>query len=815
MLGDRRVWWGTAAVFAGIGAALFVGGGTATADAGGSAAHSGTSSSHASASSDNSSAATGRHRAVPAAVVSSTRTPKPTAKTVPTAAAAQPAAARRAGSAPAKTLADVLSAFGVSGVTPTTSTPAAATPTTSTPATGTSARPAAAAASPNSAQSVVTPPATNGVTGVKVGHSTLSIPVGGGFNAPADWYFPTQADGSVQANGVIWLQHGFLANKTFYSALATQLAKNTNSIVVAPTLPSFPSFTCGGCTLYGVPMQKAAATMFQGDRSALTISASQAGYQGVLPQDFILAGHSAGGGWSTSVGGYYVDGLAPGAENHLLGVVMYDGVTMNGMLPKAIASLDTLDIPVYQIAAPAQAWNTFGSTTDQLLQLRPDQFDGVVLVNGSHVDAMLGSNPLVDFFAQLVTQRSPSGNTAAGDTLSAGWINDLYVGAGPDAPQYGIYGTAGQPIILGNASAVVLPTPLASQLGPIEKLMKRWTALVMPLLFGGPPSSASITPVAANPTVTLPTANGVTGVKTGNTTLTIQVGSRTYNAPADWYFPTQADGSVQANGIIYLQHGFLASKSFYTVLAKSLAQQTNSIVVATTLPSFAPLGCPTCTINNPAMQQGVADLFLGGRAALTISASSAGYQGTLPEDFTLSGHSAGGGLSVAAGSDYIKSLAPGDTNHLLGVVMFDGVTNGDGLADALATLDGIPVYQIAAPPQPWNAFGQTTTQLIADRPDQFVGVELVNGSHTDSVIGSDPFFDFFAAIFVRPSAPGNASAVHTLAAGWINDFYVAAGPDAPQYGLYGAGGEPIIMGPTAAIVLPTHPVAAAAAAVAA
>ncbi|BBY59388.1 alpha/beta hydrolase family protein [Mycolicibacterium sarraceniae] len=791
MLRNRRIWWGTVAVFAGIGAALLAGSATAAADTGSSAAHSATGNSQASNSSSSSKpspAAADRHRTPRATSVASVRTPQ--------------SGARRTVSSPANALADVLSIFDSTGRATASAVPAASA----------SARPGSAAA--QAAQAVETPPATNGVTGVKVGHSTLTIPVNGGFNAPADWYFPTQADGTVQANGVIWLQHGFLADKSFYSSLATQLAKDTNSIVVAPTLPSFPQLTCRGCTLYGVPMQQAAATMFLGDRSALNISASQAGYLGTLPESFILAGHSAGGGWSTSVGGYYVDDLAPGDDNHLLGVVMFDGVTMNGTLPQAIASLDTLDIPVYQIAAPAQMWNTFGTTTDQLLQLRPDQFDGVVLVNGSHVDSMLGSNPLVDFFAQLVTQRSPKGNTSAVDTLSTGWINDLYVGAGPDAPQFGLYGTAGQPIILGNASGVVLPTPLASQLGPVETLVKKWTAVFMPLIFGGPPSSAPVTPAGANPpavnpAVTSPTPNGVTGVKTGNTTLTIQVGSRTYNAPADWYFPTRADGSVQANGIIYLQHGFLASKSFYTVLARSLAQQTNSIVVATTLPSFAPLTCPTCTINNPAMQQGVADLFLGNRAALNISASQAGYQGTLPEDFTLSGHSAGGGLAVTAGSDYVKSLPPGADNHLLGVVMYDGVSNSDSFAGLLDTLDGIPVYQIAAPPQPWNAFGQTTKDLIAARPDQFVGVELVHGSHTDSVIGSDPFFDFLAAIFVRPSAPGNATAVHTLAAGWINDFYVAAGPDAPQYGLYGPAWQPIIMGQTAAIVLPTQPAAAA------
>ncbi len=798
MFRDRRVWWGAVAVFAGIGAGLLTGSATAAADTAGSPGHSGApSTSQGSATRSTPAAGTGKHRTAVAAVVSGPRA-KPAAKITPK-------AAPKASSRPAaKLLTGVLS---VLGVTP------PATGSTTPPATGTSARPAAGSAP--AASAVVTPPATNGVTGVKVGHSTLTIPVNGGFNAPADWYFPTQADGSVQANGVIWLQHGFLANKTFYSALATQLAQDTNSIVVAPTLPSFGQLRCGGCTLYGPSMQKAAATMFLGDRSALTISASQAGYEGVLPADFVLAGHSAGGGWSTSVGGYYVDALAPGDENHLLGVVMYDGVTMNGTLPQAIASLDTRDIPVYQIAAPAQMWNTFGTTTDQLLALRPDQFDGVVLVKGSHVDAMLGSNPLIDFASQLVTKRSPPGATSAVYTLSSGWINDFYVGAGPDAPQFGIYGPAGRPIILGNAAAVVLPTPLASQLGPIEKLMKKWTALVMPLIFGGSANPAAIVPVAGSPAVTVPTPNGVTGVRTGNTSLTIAVGSRTYNVPADWYFPTQADGSVQATGIIYLQHGFLATKSFYTVLARSLAQQTNSTVVTTTLPSFAPLTCPTCRINDPAMQQGVADLFLGERAALVISAANAGYQGTLPQDFTLAGHSAGGGLAVAAGGKYLTSLAPGADNHLLGVVMFDGVANGNGLADALAALDGIPVYQIAAPAQPWNAFGRTTTQLIAERPDQFVGVELVNGSHVDSVIGSDPFFDFFAELIVRRAVPGNPSAVHTLAAGWINDFYVGAGPAAPQFGLYGNAGEPIIMGPTAAIVLPTQPGVAAAAAIAA
>lgn len=366
------------------------------------------------------------------------------------------------------------------------------------PVSATSATPTASVGSTpakavRAARAALGAPATNGVTGVKVGHSRLNIPCGpGGYTAPADWYFPTQADGSVQAQGVIWSQHGFLADKSFYSALDAQLAQRTNSIVVAPTLTSNP-LACAGCWLSGAPMHQAVADMFLGDRAALNISANAAGYQGTLPEKFVLAGHSAGGGFAASVAGYTVDNHA--ADNgNLLGVVMFDGVSMNGALPTALASLDTLDIPVYQIAAPAQPWNAYGITTDQLLALRPNQFDGVVLVNGSHVDSMLGSNPIIDFAAQLVTKFSPPGNTAAVYTLSTGWINDMYVGAGPDNPQYGLYGSAGQPIIMGEAAAIVLPTPEANRLSPLDRLLKAWTTAVLPLLFGGQPAGPPAQP---------------------------------------------------------------------------------------------------------------------------------------------------------------------------------------------------------------------------------------------------------------------------------------------------------------------------------
>ena len=285
------------------------------------------------------------------------------------------------------------------------------------------------------------PGTPDGVTGVREGTSYLEIPVGPhGYDAPARWYFPTQADGSVDARGVIYLQHGFLGTGGWYGDLAIALAEGTDSIVVVPTVSSFP--LPGGASLSGTQMQQAVATLFLGNETALNTSASQAGYHGTLPQNFMLAGHSAGGGLATLAGGDYVADLgANTANNHLLGVVMFDGVANNSSaFAAAVANLQTLNIPDYVVAAPPQAWNAYGATTNELVSLYPGQFVGVELVNGSHVDSLLGDKPVVDFLAQALIKYSPGGNTAAVYTLATGWIDDIYAGAGPTDPIYGLYG---------------------------------------------------------------------------------------------------------------------------------------------------------------------------------------------------------------------------------------------------------------------------------------------------------------------------------------------------------------------------------------
>lgn len=297
--------------------------------------------------------------------------------------------------------------------------------------------------------------AANTVSGVRTGSARLDIPVGEKtLKTRADWYFPTQSGGSVDATGVIYLQHGFMGRKFFYSSLAKDLSQQTNSIVVVPNIPSFPSLRCGGCWLNGVQTQQAVADLFLGSENELLTSAVAAGFTGDLPEDFVLTGHSAGGGLAAAAGGYYEDD--PDNGGNLRGVVMFDGFAFKNVVPEALTRLG--DIPVYQIAAPPQAGNLFGATTKELVTARPGQFVGVTLAGGSHVDSLLGGNLVIDLLSQLVTRFSAPGNTAAVYTLASGWINDLYQGLGP-ADGAGIYGAPDQYLVLGDTSAVVLSPP--------------------------------------------------------------------------------------------------------------------------------------------------------------------------------------------------------------------------------------------------------------------------------------------------------------------------------------------------------------------
>ena len=242
---------------------------------------------------------------------------------------------------------------------------------------------------------------------------------------------------------------------------------------------------------------------------------------------------------------------------------------------------------------------------------------------------------------------------------------------------------------------------------------------------------------------------------------TLQIGD--IEVPADWYFPDTDEPA----GIIYLQHGFMATAGFYSATAAYLAEKTLSIVVAPTLTwnIFDIDGYPLMLSRT---HRAVADLFTGDRAALNASAHAAGYHKTLPSRVVLAGHSAGGGLAVGVA----RYLADRDaTDDLAGVVMLDGVGFGDHLLSDLAKIPrDIPVYNLAGEPYGWNDFGGASTDLAEARPGEFTGVLVNGGLHADAMQSSSPMIQFASYLATGFSKPWNVAAGEMLSAGWISDM---------------------------------------------
>lgn len=290
-------------------------------------------------------------------------------------------------------------------------------------------------------------------------------------------------------------------------------------------------------------------------------------------------------------------------------------------------------------------------------------------------------------------------------------------------------------------------------------------------------------------------------------TSTLDMPGTNQTVRADWYFPEDPDS---ATGVIYLQHGFMATGPMYSYTAAYLAENTNSIVVVPTISSNL-FDADGQWIGGEPMQQSVADLFADDRPELTASASAAaGHPVTLPTKFVLVGHSLGGMLVTGAAGRMVDN---GAVDNLAGVVLLDAVDTHNDMPEALDELSGAnyrPVLLISSEPYVWNNNGTVGQELQAARPGEFNGVMLVGGRHIDGLQGGNPILQFAEYLVAGFSQPQNVGAVKTISAGWINDMYNGTGT-----GVHGAPQErieiPTPSGTATAVVLPftsTDPVQA-------
>ncbi|MHC9295113.1 hypothetical protein ACRCUN_21830 [Mycobacterium sp. LTG2003] len=319
--------------------------------------------------------------------------------------------------------------------------------------------------------------------GSEVTVRSSSLEITEGRTVPADWYYP---EGDEPPERMILLQHGFLGVSAMYSYTAANLAEQTNSVVVVPTYSS-NRFVRDGFWLGDDQVYRATAELFLGDREALTASALAAGYAdqygpGVpLPDAFVLVGHSLGAGVVAGAAGYYADAVtSSGDVNHLAGVVLLDGAPPGDTLPDALDKLDQLGtyVPVLELGAPREN----RSVDAALVEHRPGMFNGVVLTDGKHLDAMQGGTPLIQLLSHLFYGFSTPQNESASQTVIAGWVNDMFAnridastGQCEGAGCAGIYGDPGQTIALptpaGPTSAVVIggsaPAPATTVFEPM------------------------------------------------------------------------------------------------------------------------------------------------------------------------------------------------------------------------------------------------------------------------------------------------------------------------------------------------------------
>ena len=287
---------------------------------------------------------------------------------------------------------------------------------------------------------------------VTVRQSSLTIDVAGGLTVPAYWYFPADAS----PDRLILLQHGFLASAPMYSYTAAQLAQNTHSIVVTLSLSSNFLDVYGAWT-GGDPMHRAIAELFEGDRTALTASATAAAGRAVtLPTRFVLAGHSAGGGLALGVANH----LDAESLGNLAGILMFDGVAMGTVTAADLIASLPADLPIMQIAGWSYGWNLYGDTTLALSQVRSGRFNGVELSGGRHMDSMQNGNLGVQLFVLSLGEFSLPWNVDAIQTLSSSWVNKMFTGATD-------YGTPGQTFTISTADGTATALPLPGSSGSL------------------------------------------------------------------------------------------------------------------------------------------------------------------------------------------------------------------------------------------------------------------------------------------------------------------------------------------------------------
>lgn len=220
-------------------------------------------------------------------------------------------------------------------------------------------------------------------------------------------------------------------------------------------------------------------------------------------------------------------------------------------------------------------------------------------------------------------------------------------------------------------------------------------------------------------------------------------------------------------GWVYLQHGFFRNKSNMAATARALSSGALELESGQRF-EFPALRVLTVQVGNmaggnPSLARRVAERLASG--SLDVALTSAPSV-TLPDNFVVAGHSAGGLFATYMGDRLVELGASG----FQGVVLLDPVDARSAMQNNMQSIidSGKAVYSVLANASRCNSQNNAVAPL-RNVSSPFVGVKLTDNSHHFDAEGKGA--SGFATLFCSGRlGDKNQNILRTLTQGWANDM---------------------------------------------
>jgi hypothetical protein len=250
-------------------------------------------------------------------------------------------------------------------------------------------------------------------------------------SVPVRWYIPTGTP-----TGLVWLQHGFARTADNLRVLASSYA-DSGLLVAATSLDAISVSGCGvafNATDNTEFIRDLSLTFAHGNRPhsaverSLAAAARTTGHLAqTVPDSLLFSGHSAGGEFALTAADA-VRTADPADYRRLRGLMLFDPVNsfLGNNFHNSARELGEAGLPIRVIASQPSLSNTFGQGVRWIEQTTRQNFLGVALTTGVHIDVEGDSTDLIGIASEFAAPRSRNGRVLR--RLATHWTADLISG---------------------------------------------------------------------------------------------------------------------------------------------------------------------------------------------------------------------------------------------------------------------------------------------------------------------------------------------------------------------------------------------------